>query len=153
MMATPHSITLRNAERMIGVHPRLISVVRAAAEATPLSVIEGVRTVARQTALYAQGRTKPGPIVTWTMNSKHLVQPDGFGHAVDLAPYRADGTIDWTDLAGFDRLAAEMLAAAEARGVGIRWGADWDRDGRPRERGETNSPHFELVANAGEGGR
>ena len=26
----------------------------------------------------------------------------------------------------------------------MRWGADWDNDGKPRERGESDSPHFEI---------
>jgi peptidoglycan L-alanyl-D-glutamate endopeptidase CwlK len=37
-----------------------------------------------------------------------------------------------------------MLKAAEELGVDIRWGADWDEDGNPRERGESDSPHFEI---------
>lgn len=32
---------------------------------------ETYRTQARQNMLYEQGRTTPGPIVTWTKNSKH----------------------------------------------------------------------------------
>ncbi len=38
-----------------------------------------------------------------------------------------------------------MFAAAKELGVKIRWGADWDQDGVPREKGESDSPHFELV--------
>jgi peptidoglycan LD-endopeptidase CwlK len=144
-LATPHTIQLRNEQRLVGVHPALIAVVRAASEETPLSVIEGVRTIERQAKLYAQGRTERGPVVTWTMNSKHLVQNDGFGHAVDIVPYRADGTIDWNDRQGFDRIALEMFRAASIRAVTIRWGADWNRNGTFREKGESDSPHFELI--------
>ena len=39
-----------------------------------------------------------------------------------------------------------MFAAADDLNVAVRWGADWDRDGKPRERGESDSPHFELAA-------
>lgn len=144
-IATPSPIRLRNAERLIGVHPGLRGVVEGAQMTTPLAVIEGVRSLARQEALYAQGRTAPGKIVTWTMKSRHLQQADGFGHAVDLVPYRHDGVIDWKDYAGFDRVALAMFREAAKRGVALRWGADWDRDGRPRERGESDSPHFEIV--------
>lgn len=38
------------------------------------------RTQEEQDALYAQGRTKPGKIVTWTRKSKHLA-----GTAFDIA--------------------------------------------------------------------
>ena len=35
-------------------------------------IVEGLRTPERQMELYAQGRTAPGPVVTWTTNSLHL---------------------------------------------------------------------------------
>lgn len=130
-------------KRLEGVHPDLVRVVKRAIGLTTqdFSVLEGVRTLKRQQELYAKGRTAPGPKVTWTMNSKHRVQGDGFGHAVDLVPY----PLDWNTLSKFDAISKAMFAAAEAEGVSIRWGADWDRDGKPRERGESDSPHFEVV--------
>lgn len=79
------------------------------------------------------------------MNSKHLKQADGFGHAVDLAPLKG-WEIDWSDLRKFDLIAQEMQRAAQELGHTVRWGADWDQDGKPRERGESDSPHFELAA-------
>jgi peptidoglycan L-alanyl-D-glutamate endopeptidase CwlK len=101
------------------------------------SVEEGLRTLARQKRLYAQGRTRKGKIVTWTLQSKHIE-----GKAVDLVPYPEK----WkAPLSRFNRIAKLMFAAAEMEGVAIRWGADWDKDGRPRERGEYDSPHFELA--------
>ncbi len=142
------AITLgqRSLSRLDGVHPDMVRVVkRAAALATAeedFTVLEGVRTPERQRELYAQGRTKPGKIVTWTLKSNHFRNArTGFGHAVDLAPF----PIDWNDHGRFDRLAKLIFRAAAAEGVAIRWGADWDRDGKPRERGETDSPHFELA--------
>lgn len=44
-----------------------------------LYVISGRRTQAEQDRLYAQGRTRPGPIVTWTRRSRHIG-----GRAVDV---------------------------------------------------------------------
>ena len=35
-----------------------------------------------------------------------------------------------------------MFQAAKQLGVSIRWGADWNSNGRPREKGETDSPHL-----------
>lgn len=159
------SITLgtRSLSRLEGVHPDLVRVVTRAAvmavAADDFTVLEGVRSDEQCWINYGKGRTaaqcraKGVPEryaqprlgkVTWLSNplgSNHRKQRDGFGHAVDLAPY----PIDWEDLYRFDRLNSLMEAAAEAEGVNIRWGADWDEDGKPRERGETDSPHWELA--------
>ena len=48
-----------------------------------------LRTKSEQEALYAQGRTKPGKIVTWTLNSKHLT-----GEAFDFCIMN-NGKCDW----------------------------------------------------------
>lgn len=127
-----------------GVHIDLVRVVTLAITLTKVDfkVIEGVRTPERQRALYAQGRTAPGPVVTWTLNSNHFRQRDGFGHAVDLLP----APYDWKATAPFDEVARAMRLASAVLGIPIRWGADWDRDGHAREKGEGDSPHFELAA-------
>ena len=159
------AITLgqRSLARLVGVHPDLVRVVmRAAAIAEKrddFTVLEGVRTREQCFINFGKGRTtaqcKTAGVpanyaapsvgkVTWLANplsSKHYPRPDGYSHAVDLAPF----PIDWTDLARFDRMATVVLAAAKVEGVGIRWGADWNANGKPRERGETDSPHFELA--------
>jgi peptidoglycan L-alanyl-D-glutamate endopeptidase CwlK len=133
----------RSKKNLVGVHLDLVRVVLRADEITSqdFSVICGVRTKDEQRELYAQGRTKPGPVVTWTLNSRHAPAEDGLGRAVDLCPY----PIDWNTPSKFDAVAAAMFAAAKELGVSIRWGADWDQDGVPREKGESDSPHFELV--------
>lgn len=146
----------RSRARLQGVDPRLVKIVELAIECTPVdfAVIEGRRTIERQRQLYGQGRTARQVVeaglpanlarpdldrVTDTLSSKHI---DGL--AVDLAPF-VDGSIDWSDPKKFDQISKAMFAAADALGFKLRWGADWDRDGKPRERGETDSPHFELA--------
>lgn len=146
----------RSRSRLVGVHPDLVRVVELAITLTEQDfvVLEGVRTVARQHALYGQGRSpaecaakgvdpkhsKPGmKRVTWTLNSNHFA-----GRAVDLAPW----PIDWegpVKFPKFDAIAKAMNAAADQLGVPIRWGADWDDDGKAREHDETDNPHFELA--------
>jgi peptidoglycan L-alanyl-D-glutamate endopeptidase CwlK len=137
------SLSARSLKRLNGVHPDLRRVIQRAILKSDqdFAVLEGVRTPERQKHLYAQGRTRPGPKVTWTLTSNHFVKADGFGHAVDLAPF----PIDWSDPRKFDAIAAAMFAAADDLAIPIRWGADWDRDGKPRERGESDSPHWELA--------
>jgi len=66
------------------VHPQLKSsvarvIARMAEQGYRVRVTEMLRSQARQDELYAQGRTAPGNIVTWTRDSKHLA-----GLAADL---------------------------------------------------------------------
>lgn len=130
--------------KLVGVHPDLQRVVLRAIELSKVDfkVICGVRTPEEQAILYAKGRTKPGPKVTWTMKSNHFVNPKtGKGHAVDLlvAPY------DWAEGPQWKQMADAMFAAAKELDIKIRWGRDWDQDGIIGEKGETDGPHFELV--------
>ena len=135
----------RSKRSLKGVHPDLVRVVTRALEicyeksGPDFTVIEGVRTPERQRYLYAQGRTRPGRKVTWTLKSNHFVNArTGYGHAVDIFPG------SWQDLSRFDIVADAMMQASKELGVPIRHGADWDRDARRRERGEYDNPHFEL---------
>ena len=124
-------------DRLQGVDETLVNVVKRAIEISEVdfTVMEGVRTLERQRELYAQGRTAPGKIVTWTMKSKHIE-----GKAVDLVPY----PLDWNDLEKFNKIKDAMFQAAKELDVNLRWGADWDGDGNYREKGEYDSPHFEI---------
>lgn len=123
--------------RLQGVDETLVNVVKRAIEISEVdfTVMEGVRTLERQRELYAQGRTAPGKIVTWTMKSRHIE-----GKAVDLVPY----PLDWNDLEKFNKIKDAMFQAARELDVNLRWGADWDGDGHYREKGEYDSPHFEI---------
>lgn len=135
--------------KLKGLHPDLVRVLRRAIATSTIdfTIIEGVRSKERQAALYAQGRTAPGPVVTWVKTSNHMAKADGYGYAVDLYPMPVSVVLkgkpkEYEPL--FDELAKAMFAAAKYCDVTIRWGADWDMDNMPRERGETDNPHFEL---------
>lgn len=134
----------RSRRNLVGVHPKMVLVAERALQHTTVDffVNEGVRTPARQKELYAQGRTKPGKVVTWTLKSNHFVNPrTGFGHAIDVykAPYDPNQPFSTSK-----EIAKAFLRAADELDIPIRWGADWDRDGNFGERGEGDSPHFEL---------
>ena len=150
-----YTLSQRSLDRLNGVDERLQRVVKRAIELSKqdFMVLEGVRTREQCMINYGKGRTiaqcvaKGVPAkyanpkaakVTWLNNpfaSKHVS-----GKAVDLVPY----PVDWNDLKKFDAIAKAMLQAAKELGVPVRWGADWDGDGKPRERGESDSPHFEI---------
>ena len=105
--------------QLVGVHPKLVAMVRQAIRLTEqdFRVTDGIRTPAKQRRLVAAG-------TSWTLRSKHLVQPDGFGHAVDLVPWVA-GELNWSWQHCY-KVAAAMSLAAYTQGVEIRWGGVWD---------------------------
>jgi hypothetical protein len=74
-----------------------------------VTVVEATRSQERQDYLFAQGRTRPGPVVTWTRDSAHT-----HGNAVDVV---VDGS--WDNPAGFARL--QRIAREEGlRTLGMR---------------------------------
>ncbi|TNH06642.1 M15 family metallopeptidase [Testudinibacter sp. TR-2022] len=127
-------LSTRSEMRMVGVHDELKKVVRRAIQLTSVdfAVIEGKRTRQRQAELFKQGATK-------TMNSRHLT-----GHAVDLAPM-IDGQIPWADKSKFNAVAKAMFTAAAELNIKIRWGGDWNENGRSDDERFYDGPHFELT--------
>ena len=132
-----YKLSQRSLDNLDGVHPDLVKVVKRAIQTTKQDflVTAGLRTTAEQQALYAQGRTKPGSIVTKAdgvkNKSNHQAKSDGYGHAVDLVPY----PVDWNDVSKFKAIANAMLLAASELRVKIEWGGLWKF---------TDYPHFEL---------
>jgi len=114
----------RSEDRLATVSPDLATKVRAAADSlaeagTYLLVVSGLRTPAEQDALYAQGRTAPGPIVT---NAKAGQSMHNYGLAVDVVPYLSgeSGDLNWhADTEQFQA----MVTALKAQG--LAWGGDW----------------------------
>jgi hypothetical protein len=90
-----------------------------------VEVTETFRSQARQDALYAQGRTEPGQVVTWTRASNHTL-----GRAADLV---VDGSFD-------DALPYERLMRI-AREEGLRTLG-------PRDPGHVELPSSSAVASA-----
>ena len=120
----------RSYNNLKGIHPDLSAcVVACLYRYTPVDfvVIEGIRNIDEQKVLVQQGKS-------WTLDSKHLVQPDGFGHAVDLAPW-VRGGIPWDEWRRFEEINKAMQMAARYLQISIGWGGDWTvKDG----------PHFQL---------
>lgn len=135
-----YQFSKRSLDNLQGVHPKLKQICMAAlgTDMIDFSVIDGVRTLDEQRRLVAKGVSK-------TMNSKHLKQADGYGHAVDLCPY----PFDWSNITNADWARFGFLAGIirrEAQGIGeiVTWGCDWDRDGQTRDHSFLDAPHFQL---------
>ena len=108
----------RSLNKLEGVHPVLVDTVKRAIEVSKVDfgVIYGVRSLAEQKRLYETKRSQ-------TMKSKHLVQEDGYSHAVDLMAY--DGSDPSWDIVMYDDIADAMKTAALETGAKICWGAAW----------------------------
>lgn len=111
-------------KKLEGVHPKLVQVVQLAIQKTTqdFSVYEGLRTKNRQVKLVQRGASQ-------TMNSKHLPQNDGYGHAVDLLPWADfDGNgikeVAW-HWPSIYPIAEAMRNAAKELNIRIRWGGNW----------------------------
>ena len=102
-------------QKLQGVHPDLVKVMNLAIQKSSqdFSITEGVRTLERQKELLAKKLTQ-------TLKSNHIKQADGFGHAVDVAPY----PLSW-DLAKFYPIVEAVRTAAKELGVKVRWGGAW----------------------------
>lgn len=123
----------RSLQRLVGVHPALVEVVRRAIHISKIdfTIVEGVRDYETQRRYWLAGKSK-------TMRSKHLT-----GHAVDLMPYGdldGDGDYDQVDKAQawekehFLPINDAMQQAAANLGTRLTWGGHWGWD----------FPHFEI---------
>lgn len=138
----------RSKKNLEGVHPDLAFLFRQVVKHFDCTITAGLRSDADQAALYAQGRTKPGKIVTQvdgvTKRSKHQVHetPEGkYAIAVDAAPF----PIDWNDIDRFRHFAGFVLGMAAAYGIPVRSGVDWDGDTELDDQSFMDLPHFELA--------
>lgn len=111
----------RSKQRLSGVHPDLVKVVERAIQLTTqdFTVLEGLRSLATQKDYVKRGVSK-------TLNSKHLKQPDGFSHAVDIVPIvRGQPRWEWPVIYP---MTVAMAKAAKELNVELRWGGVWDKE-------------------------
>ena len=114
------------------LHPHLQNIIPqiiqiCAAQGLPVLVTDGFRTKAEQDAIYAQGRTAPGSIVTqvkWP-NSAHC-----WGVAFDFC--RNVRGREYDDSDRFFERVAEI-----AKQFGLEWGGDW--------KNFVDKPHLQLA--------
>lgn len=88
----------------------------------PVEITQGLRTFAEQDALYAQGRTRKGPVVT---NAKAGQSLHNYGVAVDFALIR-DGKYTWPD-----PHPVWLAIGEEARNLGLEAGFWWKKPDKP----------------------
>jgi len=136
----------KSRENLNTAHLDLRAVFIDVVEVYDCKILCGIRTAEEQQWLYASGRTRPGPILTnkdgVRKRSRH--QGDGvvlLSLAVDVAPY----PVNWGDTNRFYHFAGYVKGRAQALGIPIRWGGDWDSDTDLSDQSFYDLPHFELI--------
>jgi len=110
------------ARTITDLHPKLqekiqILATKCKEQGLIIGIGECLRTIEEQDALYAQGRTKPGKIVTNAKGSTYSSQHQ-WGVAFDF--YRNDGTGAFNESGQF----FERVGAV-GKSLGLGWGGDW----------------------------
>ena len=120
-----------NSRDITALHPRLQSLCRKLIEACKsrgidIIVTSTLRDAEYQAHLYAQGRTRPGSIVT---NAKYI-GPHGFGLAFDVVPVVGNVAV-WNNNSFW------KIIGEEGKKLGLEWGGDW--------KSIIDKPHFQLT--------
>lgn len=120
-------------KKLQGVHPVVATkarqlIERAYKEGINVIITQGLRTIEEQNELYAQGRTKPGKVVT---NARGGYSYHNFGLAFDFAVLNPDGSVNWNVDEKWKRV------GAIGKSLGLEWGGDW-KDFK-------DYPHFQMT--------
>ena len=141
-MLTLDQVKSKSSKRLLGLHPVVLAaatvlIERCYVRGVPILITQGLRTIAEQDALYAQGRTMPGSVVT---NAKGGYSYHNFGLAVDFALLLPNGSsVSWNmnrDYNG-NNIKDWIEVVDEAKKLGFEWGGDWTSF--------KDYPHFQMV--------
>lgn len=119
--------------RLNTCHPDLIQLFNLVVTDFDCSVLCGHRGQEGQERYFAADISK----VNWP-DGKHNSKPS---MAVDVAPW----PINWNDMERFYFLAGYVKARAEALGIKIRWGGDWDGDTMVNNQTFNDLVHYEMI--------
>lgn len=132
------------------VHPDLVRLFNGVIEHRDCSILDGARTIDEQVKNVQKGVSK-------TMDSKHLIQGDGYSHAVDAMPFpvawtaiekglqavkKADGGMEVLEAYAFQGFVAGYAAAL---GIRVRQGIDWNSNEEFDDQTFHDIPHTELL--------
>ncbi|AIQ14615.1 M15 family metallopeptidase [Paenibacillus durus] len=141
-MLTLTQVQNKSSARLAGLNPAVHSaavalIQRCYACGIPILITQGLRTLAEQEALYAQGRTKPGTVVT---HARGGYSYHNYGLAVDFALLLPDGkNVSWDMLrdGNEDRIADWRQVVQTAKILDFEWGGDWS--------GFKDYPHLQMT--------
>lgn len=135
----------RSKGNLAGVHPLLVEIVTDALQISEsdFTVICGYRDKAGQDAAL-KARTTKVAFPNSAHNQSHPVTKAPRSCAVDVIPYPFTKWEDPAMRIKWRQIADAIFAAAKKRGIEIRWGGDFNRDGDKTTKDSWDSPHFEL---------
>lgn len=119
--------------RLATCHPDLVRLFNEVSKRVPTAIICGHRAQVEQDRAFDEKKSEK----RWP-HSTHNPWPS---RATDAGPAK----LDWSDRTAFLRFAEVVLEVARELGIPIRWGGDWDGDGKIGEPGEYDLVHFELA--------
>ena len=126
------SFSASSRSRLAKAHPLLQDIMNEAIKQYDFTILDSQRGRADQEKAFREGKSK-----AHFGQSAHNWSPSV---ALDVAPF----PIDWNETKRFHDLAAIILNIAREKNIPLRWGGDWDMNGKPNTSGLIDLPHFEL---------
>lgn len=136
----------RSKEVYSTLHPYWRLIIDDVLTIVDVSLIEGLRDSNTQTRYYSEGKSKlPWPLSKHNRTNDPVLQRWEFdvSDALDVVPYPSF----YEDVDKMIDLARIILYVAKLKGMKVRWGGDWNGDGKLNNgEGEFFDPwHFELI--------
>ena len=131
---------LKGTEKLKGVNPILIDWInefskdynyKFATESVDIIITEGLRTLEQQKKYLETGKSK-------TLKSKHLI-----GNAIDIC-FSVNGKVNWNDMKYWSLAGKHFSQYAKLKGLNLRWGGDWNKNGEWKDEKFLDAPHFEI---------
>ena len=121
-----------SAKRLKNAHPLLQKLMNEAIKKTSFMILDSQRGRAAQELAFKQKRTK-----VHFGNSAHNWSP---AIALDVVPL----PVDWKNTKAFVALSEVILPLAKELGIPVRWGGDWNMNGKTSDESFVDMPHYEL---------
>ena len=138
------SFSKTSKERLVTCHRDIQTIFNEVIQTIDCSILCGHRKEEDQNQAFDDGLSQ-----LRYPDSKHNIYPS---MAVDVAPYFPDlKNTDWEDAKAFALFAGRVIEISwqlYRKGLTthvLRWGGDWDSDGRTSDQTFHDLPHFELV--------
>lgn len=119
------------------LNPDLIEVLQEVIKHVDISLLEGHRGEEKQNRMVGEGTSK-----LIFPNSEHNKFPS---NAVDFAPYPIKWENSGKNYQRFAHAAGIIIGIGIQKGIFLRWGGDWDRDGELLDNKWDDLPHIELI--------